>query len=91
MIVVLVVGRDEAFELFEPVEDDVCFLRLPPAFAAVPQYLVHTPVELPPLSEPDKRLSHTSGSSVAIQQVPAYDTGFRISVSGFPTEDSLFA
>ena len=46
-------------------QDDVRLLRWPPAFAAVPQYLVHTPVELLPLSEPDKRISHTSGSSVS--------------------------
>ena len=30
----------------------------------MPQYLIHFTVELLPLSEPDKRLSHTSGSSV---------------------------
>jgi len=40
------------------------FSLLPPAFAAVPQYLVHITVELLSLTEPDKRLSHTSGSSV---------------------------
>ncbi len=36
----------------------------PPAFAAVPQYLFHVAVDLLSLTEPDKRLSHTSGSSV---------------------------
>ena len=41
----------------------------------MPQYLVHTPVELLPLSEPDKRISHTSGSSVAIQQASALRHG----------------
>ena len=41
------------------------FSPLPPAFAMVPQYLFHIPVDLLPLSEPDKRLSHTSGSSVS--------------------------
>ena len=46
-------------------QGDVCVLCLPPAFAAVPQYLVHTPVELLPLIEPDKRISHTYGSSVS--------------------------
>ena len=46
-------------------QDDVCVLCWPPAFAAVPQYLVHTPVELLPLIEPDKRISHTYGSSVS--------------------------
>ncbi len=40
------------------------FSPFPPAFAAVPQYLVHISVALLPLTEPDKRLSHTSGSSV---------------------------
>ena len=40
------------------------FSLLPPAFAAVPQYFVHTIVVPLPLSEPDKRISHTSGSSV---------------------------
>ena len=40
------------------------FSPLPPAFAVVPQYLFHIPVDLLSLSEPDKRLSHTSGSSV---------------------------
>ena len=37
---------------------------LPPAFAAVPHYLIHFAVDLLSLTEPDKRLSHTSGSSV---------------------------
>ena len=37
---------------------DVCFLRLPPGFPAVPQYLGHTSVVPQPLTEPDKRLSH---------------------------------
>ena len=58
-------------------QDDVCVLRLPPAFAAVPPYLVHTSVELLPLSEPDKRLSHTYGSSVSLQQASALRHGFR--------------
>ncbi len=40
------------------------FSPLPPAFAAVPQYLFHITVDLLPLTEPDKRLSHASGSSV---------------------------
>ena len=40
------------------------FSLFPPALAAVPQYLVHITVELLSLTEPDKRLSHTSGSSV---------------------------
>jgi len=39
------------------------FSLFPPAFAAVPHYLFHITVELLALSEPDKRLSHTSGSS----------------------------
>ena len=36
----------------------------PSAFAAVPHYLFHIAVGLLALTEPDKRLSHTSGSSV---------------------------
>jgi hypothetical protein len=40
------------------------FSLLPPAFATVPQYLIHIAVDLLSLTEPDKRLSHTSGSSV---------------------------
>jgi hypothetical protein len=40
------------------------FSLFPPAFATVPQDLVHVPVDLLSLTEPDKRLSHTSGSSV---------------------------
>ena len=39
------------------------FSLFPPTFAAVPQYLVHITVELLALTEPDKRLSHTYGSS----------------------------
>ena len=41
------------------------FSLFPPAFAAVPQYLLHITVELLPLTEPDKRISQTSGSSVS--------------------------
>ena len=40
------------------------FSLFPPAFAAVPQYCVHITVVLLSLTEPDKRISHTSGSSV---------------------------
>jgi len=39
---------------------------LPPAFAAVPQYFFLIIVVPLPLSEPDKRISHTSGSSVNV-------------------------
>jgi len=42
------------------------FSPLPPAFTAVPQYLVRITVVLLSLTEPDKRLSHTSGSSVRL-------------------------
>jgi len=35
-----------------------------PAFAAVPQDFLHITVGLLALTEPDKRISHTSGSSV---------------------------
>ncbi len=41
------------------------FSPFPPAFAAVPQYFVPITVVPLPLSEPDKRISHTSGSSVS--------------------------
>ena len=41
------------------------FSLFQPAFAAVPQYFAHTKVELLPLTEPDTRISHTSGSSVS--------------------------
>ena len=41
------------------------FSLLPPAFAAVPQYFIHISVAPKPLTEPDKRISHTSGSSVS--------------------------
>ena len=51
-------------------QDEVCFLCFPPAFAAVPQYFVHIKVVPLPLSEPDKRLSHTSGSSVGHSVCP---------------------
>src|SRR5215510_12237912 len=37
---------------------DVCVLRLPPGFPAVPQYLRHTLVVPQSLTEPDKWLSH---------------------------------
>ncbi len=37
---------------------DVCVLRLPPSFPAVPQYLGHTSVGPQPLTEPDKQISH---------------------------------
>jgi hypothetical protein len=37
---------------------DVCVLRLPPGFPAVPQYLSPTAVVPPTLTEPDKWLSH---------------------------------
>ena len=43
----------------------VCFRCLPPAFAAVSQYAVHFTVVPLPLIEPDKRISHTYGSSVS--------------------------
>ena len=36
---------------------DVCVLRLPPGFPAVPLYLGHTSVVPQPLTEPDERLS----------------------------------
>jgi len=40
------------------IQDEVGFLCLPPAFAAVPQYFIHFTVALLSLSKPDKRLSH---------------------------------
>ncbi len=53
------------------------FSLFPPAFAAVPQYLVHTTVELLSLTEPDKRLSHTYGSSAR------HSVRLRLSISPF--------
>jgi hypothetical protein len=41
------------------------FSLFPPAFAAVPQDFLHITVGLLALTEPDKRISHTSGSSVS--------------------------
>jgi len=41
------------------------FSLFPPAFAAVPQDFFHITVGLLALTEPDKRISHTSGSSVS--------------------------
>ena len=40
-------------------QDEVCFLCLPPGFPAVPQYFVHTRLSRPPLSEPCLRYSRT--------------------------------
>ena len=40
------------------------FSLFPSAFATVPHDLIHVAVDLLSLTEPDKRLSHTSGSSV---------------------------
>ena len=46
-----------------------------PAFAAVPQYFLHITVGLLALTEPDKRISHTSGSSVRLSvEFRLYDT-----------------
>ena len=58
-------------------QDDVRLLRWPPAFAAVPQYLVHTAVELLPLTEPDKRLSQHPAPRPVIQRASARRHGFR--------------
>jgi hypothetical protein len=56
------------------------FSRLPPAFAAVPQYFIHFIVVPRPLSEPDKRISHTSGSSAghSVFSYPCQVSGHRI-------------
>ena len=73
-------------------QGDVCVLCWPPAFAAVPQYLIHTSVELLPLSELDKRLSRAYGSSVSLQQASALRHGFRSTRMrdlGHPTLHSL--
>src|SRR5262249_34323255 len=45
-------------EAFQCSRHDVCVLRLPPGFPAVPHDLSHTPVVPHPLTEPDKWLSH---------------------------------
>jgi hypothetical protein len=45
--------------------DQGLFSQFPSGFPAVPQYFGHTCGRSPaPLTEPDKRISHTSGSSV---------------------------
>jgi hypothetical protein len=50
-------------------------VRLPPAFAAVPQYFVHIIVVLLPLSEPDKQISHIRLFGLSFSRPPLYDTG----------------
>ncbi len=40
-------------------QDEVCFLCLPPGFPAVPRYFVHTGLSHPPLSEPCLRYLRT--------------------------------
>ena len=40
-------------------QDEFCFLCLPPGFPAVPRYFVHTGLSRPPLSEPCLRYSRT--------------------------------
>src|SRR5882724_5513432 len=47
------VEQKEAFQCYR---HDVCVLRLPPGFPAVPQYLSHTPVVPQTLTEPDEGL-----------------------------------
>ena len=56
-------------------QENVCFLCYPPAFAAVPQDLFHTLVALLPLTEPDKRLSHIRLFSSPFSMPPPYDMG----------------
>ena len=56
-------------------QENVCFLSFPPAFAAVPQDLFHTSVALLPLTEPDKQLSHIRLLSLSFGVPPLYDTG----------------
>ncbi len=58
-------------------QDEVGVLCLPPAFAAVPQYVIHTRVALQPLSEPDKRLSQHPAPRSVIQQASALRQEFR--------------
>ena len=65
------------------------FSLFPPAFAAVPQYLVHITVELLPLTEPDKRISHTSGSSAA-HSVFTYPCQIRSHLNFAPCIASVF-
>ena len=68
-------------------QDDVCFHRLPPAFAAVPQYLVHTPVELLPLSEPDLCGAYGYGKSDTWRQMlgaRCRDTGAEVEAGVVP-------
>ncbi len=56
-------------------QDEVCFLCLPPGFPAVPQYFIHTKVALQPLSEPYKRLSHIRLLGRSFSEPPFYDMG----------------
>ena len=56
-------------------QENVCFLCYPPAFAAVPQDLFHTSVALLPLTEPDKRLSHIRLLDSPFRMPPPYDMG----------------
>ncbi len=50
------------------------FSLFPPAFAAVPQYLVHTTVVSLPLSEPYKQISHIRLLDAPFR-TPLFDTG----------------
>jgi len=56
-------------------QEKVCILCLPPAFAAVPQYLFHTSVVRLALSEPDKRLSHIRLLETSFREPPPYASG----------------
>ena len=63
------------------IQDEVGFLCLPPAFAAVPQYFIHIIVALLSLSEPDKQLSHIRLPDKPFSTIPPFDTD--LSSSGF--------
>ena len=56
------------------IQDEVGFLCLPPAFAAVPQYFIHITVALLSLSEPDKQLSHIRLPDKPFSTIPLFET-----------------
>jgi hypothetical protein len=56
------------------IQDEVGFLCLPPAFAAVPQYFIHITVALLSLSEPDKQLSHIRLPDKSFSTIPLFET-----------------
>jgi hypothetical protein len=62
------------------------FLCLPPAFAAVPQYFIHTTVALLSLSEPDKQFSHIRLPDKPFSTIPPFDTEWASSLQNGPNQ-----